>query len=546
MVEAAQAMTRSGLQQLAFVRLDYICKSARFKRLDYLDALYACTQYDGLGYDWDGMRDGYADSALGPGWWIPYSRRKPRVKVRTGKFIVQRLSSMMLGEDRFPEISIEGDVAAEDYVKAIAEVAEFDSVMDEARTKGGACGAVALSYAFVEGEPRVSVHRAKHIEVLRWKDRARLVPAEVLKTYRYKRTVLDPTTGKPKQKDFYFAQYWDEHTEIIWDPISQEDVENRSWVESVRRYEVTHEYGECPVVWIQNQRNSDSPDGESDYDQLGDNICELDRLCSASSKGTVANVDPTLIIKDERTKNQGTIRKGSENAIWSKGGAEYLTLGQGAMGAAHEEIRGQLGRILDAAGVVSPEPEKLSGSAKSAAAMRVLYQPMTDQCDKLRTQYGAGMVRLLRGILRAAKQILNQSPGDILTTADGTRIQQNPTVVLPDRVETVKETTTRTKRVPGTSEEISIKWPLYFKATAQDENARAKTAIESAGTIITTKTAVRYTAQQFGVNDVEAELAAIMKERDDNAQRMTDMSGGVDIDRNRDEPDEDDDGSEES
>ncbi|NIV32443.1 MAG: hypothetical protein GWN58_24285, partial [Anaerolineae bacterium] len=38
---------------------------------------------------------------------------------------------------------------------------------------------------------------------------------------------------------------------------------------------------------------------------------------------------------------------------------------------------------LDVAGVVLTDPEKMSGSAQSAQAMRIIYAPMLAKCDLL-------------------------------------------------------------------------------------------------------------------------------------------------------------------
>lgn len=532
MAEAAQQTAQGGLEQLGFLRLDYLCKNDRFRALDSDDALYSCKQYVGLRYNWNGDRDGYGDADISPGWFVPFTRRVPSIILHTAKFIVNELTSMMMGEDRSPDITVEGDSQAEDYVKALAKACSLNSRMTEARNKGGSCGSVALSFAFVDGKPRVQVHRSKHTHVQRWADRYEFKPAAVLKTYCYQRAVLDPVSGKVVKKDFYYARYWDEDQEIIWDAISKEHAENRTWVKGVKSYEVRHEYGECPVVWIQNKRDGDREEGESDYAGQGTNIMEMDRLASATTKGTVANVDPTLVIKEERSANQGAIRKGSDNAIYAKGGAMYLELKGDSVRAAKEQGREIKQGILDTCGVVSPDAENVSGAAKSAAAMRIIYRPMTATCDNLREQYGEGEVRLLTGMLRAAKKIQNQQPGEVLTTSDGRLIQQNPTVVLPDRVETLEdkneegelvETTKLVPLEPGISEQISLNWPAYFQDTAQDESAKVDTAVKANGTLISEKTAIRHTASLFGVTDLTAEQAAISAQKDASMQRMSEL-----------------------
>lgn len=518
--------------ELDRLRIDQLCSGGRFHALDSLDAYATCRQYERLRYNWDGNMQGYGGEAdIAPGWYVPLKLRKPDTRFNLGTLIIGRLTAMALGEERWPELRFDDDPDAEDYCKALARESQLQSRIQEARNKGGACGTAVVSFAFVKGKPRVKVHEAKHVFVFRWQDRDELTIGACLKVYPYTRTVWD--AGKPKEKTFYYARFWDEEKEVVWDPIPLEAAQNGTWASTVPSYTVVHGYGECPVYWTQNLPDSEREDGISDIHGLTDTFDVVNRILSATSKGTIANVDPTLVIKDTPTNNKGAIRKGSDNAIWSPGGADYLEL-QGTAVKTAKELADALVKVcLDTAGVILGDPTKTSGAASSAAALKMLYMPMVNQCDLLRTQYGRLILAVLLGMLRAARLVGSLPPGPTTTTADGVLIQEKPTIILPPRVvkeeakdedptKPVRDQKTppapkKQERNPGTSEDLTLHWPPYFPPTVADIGAAVDAASKAKGTTISQRTAVKFTAPLFGVEDVDKEIAEIDVERERNA-----------------------------
>jgi len=504
---------------LRIVNLSHLCGSARFRRMDTAEAYYRCTQYDGRRYDWNGNMRGYGQAAdIAPGWYVPLKLRRPSARYDLARLVVQRFTAMVFGSERFPEIVIDGDDDAQDYTRALAEAAKLPARMQEIRNKGGAQGSVGASFGFVDGKPRVSVHNGKHIQVLSWADRYARRPAEVLEAYSYPRTVWDTKSGRPKEVTMYFARYWSEDVEVTWDPIPDDVARQPGW-QKWQHKAIRHGYGFCPFYWFQNTPESDDVDGDSDFEGQQDKIDEINTLLSATSKGTVANVDPTLVVKDDpQTANTGTIRKGSENAIYSKGGAEYLELKGESLKAGLALKNDQKQEFLDTVGCVLGDPEKLAAAGLSAAALRILYMPMLSRCDVFRDQYGEGMVQLLTGMLTAAKMIHEQEEGPVVQTADGARLQDKPTVELPPRMvedEVTGEQITQ-ERVPGESDVITLNWPPYFPNTWEDIKAAVEATQAARGgssALISRKTALENLAPMFGVADVDQELEAMDEDR---------------------------------
>ena len=460
---------------LRVVVLSQLCGSARFQRMDQSEAYYRCRQYDARRYDWNGSMRGYGQAAdIAPGWYVPLKQRRPSARYDLPRLIVKRFTAMVFGTERFPELVVDGDDDAQDYVRALSEASKLPARMQEVRDKGGAQGAVGASFGFVDGKPRISVHNGKHIQVLNWADRYARRPAAVLEAYSYPRTVWDEKSGRPKEVTMYFARYWDEDVEVTWDPIPEEVARQSNWQNRVSSKVIRHGYSFCPFYWVQNTPDSDDVDGDSDFEGQHGTFDEINTLLSATTKGTVANVDPTLVIKDEPRANTGTVRKGSENAIYSKGGAEYLELKGESLKAALALMAELKHEVLDVVGVVLGDPDKMSSGVQSAAALKILYMPMCNQADVYRDQYGEFMIQLLTGMLTAAKMIWEQEEGPVIQDEDGHRMQDKPTVSLSPRM--VANETTKVMepqdRVPGESDVITLNWPPYFPNTWQDTNSK--------------------------------------------------------------------------
>lgn len=525
------AVTGDGLAAVRDLRLQAMTQSARAAKLDHYESYFRATQYVHRQYDWDGRRQGYGSVAdISPGYYIPLAQRRPSCQIDLARQVVRRFSSLVFGHGRWPEINVDGDDDAQDYVRELAKQSRLQAKMVEARNLGGAEGTVALSFAFIEGKPRVAVHNAKTMFVLAWADRDELRPQAVLETYSYTKYLYETGSNEAKAKTFYYARLWTAEQETIWDPIPKSVAEDGSWP-AVPHKTVRHDFGFCPVYWIQNNPCSQDIDGDSDYEGLPGLFDEMSAVASQTTKGVKANTDPTLIIKEKRTQNGGQIRKGSENAIWAEGGADYLTLDPGAIDAAEKWLNRLHREGEESAQVVLPDPEKLAGKAQSAAAVRILYMPMLSQCDILRDQYGAGgLVEILKGMLHAARNFEGQGDGGpIKLTSDGRRIQENPVVKLPPKYEERDGTKFKVERVPGESSEITLNWPPYFPDTWADIKLAVDAAVAATGkkAVLSQETAVKTIAPKFGNFNTDEELER-MEEDQDKALEIAAQTGPQD------------------
>lgn len=503
------------------IDLVQLAETRRFRDLDRLESYYRCTQDDGKQYDWDGRFLGYgAEADIAPGWFVPYKKRKPSSRYDLAKVIVNRLTSFLFGGDRFPEIRVPGDPDAEDYAKALCAAARLPARMAEARNLGGSTGSVCLSWGFVDGRPKVEVHNAKHCTVIDWKDQSDWKVRAAIKCFMFPRQVIK--NGRVKLEDFFFARYWDENTEIVWEPMPRDVASSPRWVDWKHKV-IRHDCGSTPFYWVQNIPDSQDPDGECDYEGLCDTLDEINQLLSATGRGTKSNVDPTLVLKMDPQWNDGTVKRGSDNVIWSPGGAEYLELRGTSTEVALRLVERLRSFALDTASVVLADPDKLSGAAQSAQALRILYAPMLAKCDVLREQYTEFAIRpILVDMLRAARRL--QSSGETIVSDDGEETVLVREIVLPPRVVETEEETRIEPRQPGSSEDLSFNWNPYFSPTWRDIRDAAE-AVKSANgnkQIISQRSGIASVQSLFGIEDVERELHEVREEAEhavDLAQR---------------------------
>ena len=504
------------------VRLRGFAHGERFHRLDRLESYYRRRQDAHKAYDWSGSFFGYGgESPVKPGFWVPYAHRQPAARYDIARLAVDRFSALLFGADRFPKITVAGDEAAQRYVLQLVKATSLVSRLYAARQLGGAVGSVGMSYGFRDGKPRVEVHNAKHLMPLRWADRAECKLGAVLKCYSYPRDVYDAKERRIVTTTLYYVRYWDENVEIVWEPMTASQAEDPNW----RRFKhdhVEHGMGVCPVVWIQNRPDAEDPDGEGDYEGTEPNMDELNQLLSGASSGVKANNDPTLVVKMSPKMNDGSLRKGSGNAIFSEGGAEYLEISGASAAATLDTVEKLRAMTLDMLSVVVADPERLAGAAQSAAALRILYAPMLAATDVLRGTYGEKIVELLKGLLRGARNLLGQSR--IETNEEtGEMTEVRLAVELPPYFEKNEDgTQTEVALDPGSSEHIELNWNPYFAPTWEDISKASASAMAASGgkAVISHRTAVQSVQELFGVVDVDQELEEIAADQQRAIEQM--------------------------
>jgi len=513
-------------------------------------------QYATYQYEWDGSRAldlqmvWTAPQDVPPGFIdmtgsdYPLRARRPIAPYQIAQQVFSQFTSMLFGEDTHPRVQVFGDPEGDDFCQGLIEGARLWSRMGEARDYGGACGAVAMSFRFHQGEPRIEVHnpvwanptflegREDLYELsaleLRWQ-----VPLEVKlpgrdqsrdpyrTLYAWRRRVIDA------ESDTTFHLVWcgDEVREPVrvnGELVFPSGGEEPDWSDpQLVKLQIQHGLGECPAVWIPNLAAVDGePYGKGDIDGNHALIREIDELNSAATFGIRANCDPSVVFEGTNQIPDG-IKKGSNYPMAvPQGSVKYLEMTGSGTTAAAERVREIRQNFLDSVECVLTTQTPEGGKPMTATEVIQQWGPMLRKVARLREQYGEyGVKPLLRKMLRAA----------VLLSSRGTRV-----VVPPKQVKLRGEPDTFEPRLVPTALPDSIylhlQWPRPIKPTLA-EISQAVTAIVAVkqASLIDLDSAVRFLAQFFEIENVDAVIDEL------EAQQMEAQLAGQDLDG----PDED-------
>lgn len=496
--------------------------SERYKQLDRMQSYFDCAQHDSKGYDFDGRvisSNMQGINATQPmisgekaGWYVPLRMRRPSATYRLARVIVNAFTNMVFGENRFPNIRVNGDEDSQDFLQSITKVAQLPVRMIRARNLGGAMGTACLSWAYVKGKPRVQVHNAKQIYIQQWEDREEFIPRHVTEAYLYPQDNYDEQKKKFVRQWFWYRRDWTQTVDVLFKPALYEYGVEPAWEVDTTKSAV-HNDKLCHFVWIQNSP-SDNEDGISDYDGLWEVFDTIDLLLSVIMRGATLNLDPTLVLKMDIDQVQRMgVKKGSDNAlaVGPEGSADYLELGGGSIEAGINLFNANRRNALETAQCVVPDPSKVAAAGTSAVAMKLVYAPMLGQSDILREQYGSGMKRLLEPMHTVAKAMSKSTV--IITDEDGNPSEVQQSVELPPKVEKTPVTDddgnptgdheiTTKDRIPGEGGEIDLPWGPYFMPTPADQSALVTTLSTAVGAqpIMSTETATEILMAAFGRN----------------------------------------------
>jgi hypothetical protein len=191
------------------------------------------------------------------------------------------------------------------------------------------------------------------------------------------------------------------------------------------------------------------------------------------------------------------VRKGSDQAIivGSSGDASYLELSGSSITAGLALYESQRRTVLESARCVIPDPNTIAAQGVSSLAIKALYAPMLGRGAVLREQYGAGVVRVLNGILEVCRKRLRQ-PIEVIDPETGQRRAGKFVLRLPPRIvdlspaqhgeETELEEEAMEQvsvpRDPGKDGgEVSLSWPKWFSPTPADLLQESQTATAATG-----------------------------------------------------------------
>jgi hypothetical protein len=442
----------------------------RDPELERLDAYYENRQFDKL-LPFDVEEDGAGRS-------IPLRRRQPRMKVAFAKTLCSRVTSKLLGPTVFPSFKIIDFPDDEEYFKAIVRESLLKSFLLEPTRRMLNSGEIFIRFWISGGVFKKEWYHAKYCYPT-YQENGELELMRIQYVFADGNDV--DTNGKPKMK--WFRMDLGVDTEIKYDnpPYSPKE-------EPQFKPVVTVDHG---MGFVQGEYFTTTGEKQG-YSLICDVTDFIDELCyslSQSSKATAYNQDPQLVLNNMTAEETDQVIRSASKA-WNlglKGEAKLIEANMSGVQVAME-LRDKVRlNIQDITRIVLLDPEKIVGSAQSAKAMEVLHGPLKDLVDELRMPVGDCLKKL----------VIKMGVANLMADKQGIEAP----IPIP----------------PGyklQSLGLEPKWPPIFQQTMEDLGTKVDVVTKAkVSGIISTVTALRNVAEDFGIEDQEAELKLIAEEQ---------------------------------
>lgn len=473
----AQPFTRSSQRvanNLGIVAGTSVKGTVRKVRRDDLKTLqdyYDSKQYDSL----IGWEEAAAQSCAGDH--VPVRKRKPRLIMPLPKLVCSRIASKLVGEQNFPELSIEDSPEDTAFIKALVKSAKLQSRLQEPLRKTLALGSAFARFAFKDGAFTFEQYSSNYCY-------PEFDPAGQLLAVRIQYVYADPAEldekGKPREK--WFRMDLGRETDIMYDSPNYSSTSEPQFqvVESV-----THNLGFVQGTWFRTMEDLHSPDGFSLYADGRDFCDSINYSLSQSDVAVSYNQDPQLVIKGMDSEEMDTLMRSAAKA-WNLGRDGEASLLESSLSGVEKaiELRDKVGLAFQhMTRVIMMDPEKMVAHAQSGEALKVLHGPMVDLVHELRPMIEASINELILKIA-ITTLVLNQ------------RGEQTFMVIPPG--------------YKPQSLDISATWPPVFALTMEDMQKKLSLGIQASNaSVVSREFVLRWMAKDFGIDDIETELAKI-------------------------------------
>ena len=461
----------------------------RARRLTVLGRVLDGTLYDVLTSEFHDERNG-ADE------YVPLRKRRPSVRYGLCRLVVEDSVSFLFGEGRFPAVecadkttnapltAVLKDARASDVFVEAAMIGSIGSVAVLFRVLKGRVFLTALATAFLtpEWDPEapdtlLRVTEAYQVQGQALRDAGRDIPDRYLSSW------------------FWHRREWSGDFETWFLPQLVSDASDGKPPRIDTANTIKHGLGFVPLVWIKNLPGGVGPDGGCTFRPAIETSIEIDYQLSQGGRALKYAADPRLMIREPTGVEGGEIIGSADNAliVSEKGDAKLLEISGAASDAVISYVRELRELALESVHGNRANADRL-GAAQSGRAMELLYAPLINLADRLRTSYGEGLLAIA-DMIRRAQQLY------LLKRKDGSAVPKM-----------------------STAEECTLRWPPYFVPTHQDLQFEATTlGILGRDGHMSKDTAIRRTAASWDVTDFDTERAAIQADEaaaDERAKRQ--------------------------
>lgn len=528
------------------VPAELIETTSRARRLARLRAYYEGHQHDGKPDFWTGQK--------GNGERVPVRERRPCVIYKLPRAAVNQATAFTFGEGRFPRIQVkpvdadgsaaDGLTVTEDEARALevllAEVVEQARLRPGMRTmlRGGLSVGTGITILSLRaGRFQAEFPRAEHC----WPTFRADDPTEVERLvwcYRFNKLVTN-RKGELEERPHFFRRdiTTDEH--VVYDDAPIEEGKRVEWRRDEEKTRA-HGLGFAPVKWCRNlaEEFAGDIDGCSLFEGLEGEFDALDLALSQRHRGInywgapqpwesgVGRDDgPATAARTalpERPRRDDGYSPASEtdparavavDEIWKyendKAKVGLLETTGAAFEAATKHVNDVRGRALETMQVVLHDPATVTGKGElTGKALALLYAPLLSLVDELRDcWWPCGLRAVLEMALRMLAVLGAKARVFLPKASEVATLLQRFLVTIEGRV-------------VWTPPPMVAIWGNYFSPANAEIEAAVRTARSAKdGGLIARRTAASYVASDFGVADVEAELAEA-EEAEPNARGL--------------------------
>lgn len=442
----------------------------RNRELELYDSYYECRQYAGL-MPWD-------NSTAADGGYVPVKQRAPRINIAFAKLLVSRLGSKLIGRRTFPEFKIAEDPDTEEYLRVVIQSSGLRAMLAEPIRRELSSGSVLIRFAIVNGKWKVEHYLAKWCYPV---FDANKELEEVTIKYIFDDEKDRDKDGVPKKK--WFRMDLGKFRDILYDNPEYKKGDVDPVFTPVAMAE--HNLGFVQAEFMRTADMPNKTDGPSLIADILEFIDELNYSFSQSSQAIQYNQDPQLVLTGIEEEELAELIRSAMKAwtLGKEGKAEFLEAGMTGVEAADKLRTSMRLNIQDIARVILLDPEKVLGHAQSGKAMEVLHGPMVELIEELRPQLEKHLTNL----------VLKMAITNLMFAEQGALVP----VGIPDGFK-IK------------SLGVLVAWPEIFPPTMEDIQKKISIAIQAANaSIISRKSMTKWVAKDFGIENIEEELAEI-------------------------------------
>ena len=427
---------------------------------------------------YDGLKHPFHEEYAANGEYVPLRSRRPSVRYRLCRLVVDDSASLLFSEGHFPAVDCE-DETAKESLEALVKELKLNEVFIDAVTRGSV-GSVAVLLRVLESRPFISVMPTAFLTPT-WKPLAPDTLLSVTERYKVKGKVLKEAgfTAEKDEADYWVQRDWTETDEIVYIPleVSKDPKKQTPKVDKTRS--TKHALGFVPMVWIKNLPGGDDIDGACTFpSEAIDTNIEVDYQLSPVGRGLKYSSDPTLLLKEPAMGENGKMVKGAGNAlvVGVEGDAKLLEINGTAAAAVMDYVRLLRELAIESMHGNRANTEK-SMAAPSGKALEMMNQALIWLADNLRISYGEG------GLLDLINMLVKVHAKMPLKLKTGAKLAEIPA-----------------------SSVVTLRWPAWYAPTLLDMDARADTLVKlTTNGLMSRETAIKVLSSEYDIEDVQAE-----------------------------------------